>query len=662
MERRGILFAHAILTLCESQITHVGLADVIGMDSAARSRAAGPTVVVCGLLCLIFAVVAWSAIRGKSATWDEPTHALTGWLMLHRGDYRLSPDVPPLWEYWIALPTSANAIHFDDHSTIYRKFAAKVDLFLWSVQTLYHTTGNDAIALVNRGRFMALMLGVMLAGLIGKWAWDLRGPVAAGAATFVFILDPNILGHAPLVKNDIAFALLYTATAYAVWRAGRRLTWTNALAVCVLTAAALGVKLSGLLLGPVLVIAFVARAVDSEPWPVLGRMLTRRSHKLAAAAGICIGAAIFTYVGIWASYGFRYAAGPDGMLARQYVTMRHTIEVLSKTTTGPAKTPLVEWHEPLSTKAVLFIEEHHLLPQAWTGGFLLTQEGDLYRGGFLWGDTYVGGRWWYFPLAALFKSPLAEIAAVILSACVIGAALRRGILGKFFNRWAVIAIGVPTFFYVVAILTANLNIGLRHAFPIYPFVFIGVGVAAAHAWNAGVVRPWDGTTGRFVILLLGAMLAAETAAAFPDYIAFFNVAFARNRLTLLSDSNLDWGQDLPLLAAWQKQHPDTILYLDYFGICEPAAYGIRYFNVPGGNMFERRPVLPTKAGVFAVSATELQQAYRADPRGSFSVLFTDAQPEEILGHTIYLFKYDPAEMCGQLPSQNQSSLTRLPSD
>src|ERR1700722_377526 len=158
--------------------------------------------ILCGLLCVVFAVTAWCGVRTKSATWDEPSHAASGWLMVWRHDYRLSPDVPPLWEYWIALSAGPDALRFDASSFSYRTIRGRDDLYRWCVNTLYRTPGNDGIALVARGRAMALILAVALAIVIARWTWRIGGPIAAVAATFLYCLDPNFLGLGPLVKND----------------------------------------------------------------------------------------------------------------------------------------------------------------------------------------------------------------------------------------------------------------------------------------------------------------------------------------------------------------------------------------------------------------------------------------------------------------------------
>jgi hypothetical protein len=182
-------------------------------------------------------------------------------------------------------------------------------------------------------------------------------------------------------------------------------------------------------------------------------------------------------------------------------------------------------------------------------------------------------------------------------------------------------------------MAGNLNIGLRHVFPVLPFVDVAVGVGLAQVWNNRRLR--------LVVILLGVGLATETLAAYPDLISFFNVFSGGERggIRLLGDSNLDWGQDLPLLAEWQRGHPDVPLYLDYFGTCNPAAYGIRYINVPGGYVYGPAPGRAELPGVAAVSATKLQGLFGIDPRYDFARRFVGRKPVEVLGGTIYLYSY-----------------------
>jgi 4-amino-4-deoxy-L-arabinose transferase-like glycosyltransferase len=86
--------------------------------------------------------------------------------------------------------------------------------------------------------------------MIAWWSWQLAGVWAAIFATTLFAFDPNFLAHGPLVKNDVLITLLMTTMLIAVWRFGRRGTLPALAGMTVACAAAVNVKFSGLLLGP----------------------------------------------------------------------------------------------------------------------------------------------------------------------------------------------------------------------------------------------------------------------------------------------------------------------------------------------------------------------------------------------------------------------------
>ena len=607
------------------------------MDGRPQARLAAA---VCGGLCAVFAFVAWSAASGKSATADEPEHAVTGWFDLWRGDYRLVPDMPPLWEDWIALAMGPRGLQFDlskPEFADYYTIRNRREIIPWDIRLLYRTPANNGIEVVRRGRIMALVLGVALAVLIGCWAGRLGGPVAAVAATFIYCWDPNFLGHAALVKNDVAIALLYLATVYALWQCGRALTVPAVAALVVLVAAAILTKYSGLMLGPVMLIVLTLRALDGAPWMILGRAVVRRRRKLAAVLVICLLTALFWWGAIWAMYDFRFDAGPDGLqldLSRFLTSVRNG-ELFNQLHAQPTPEQIAAWVPPLSTRAVLFADSHHLLPQAWVAGFIMTQSGLEARLCFLNGRFYNGGQWDYFPFAAFYKAPLATILAVALAAWIGFKSLRGGLLKSQTARWTAIAMFVPATLYAASVLMSNVNIGLRLIFPIYPIVFIGVGVAVARAWRFGRAM-------RAFIVLLAVGLIAETAAAYPNFINFFGIACGGSQAgySLLSDSNLDWGQDLPALAQWQSAHPDVPLYLDYFGHCDPAAYGIRYFNLPGGYEFGPPPTTPAGPCEIAVSATHLKLLQAYDNPPAWFARIRRREPEANLNGTIFLFKVE----------------------
>jgi energy-converting hydrogenase Eha subunit C len=250
------------------------------------------------------------------------------------------------------------------------------------------------------------------------------------------------------------------------------------------------------------------------------------------------------------------------------------------------------------------------------------------RQAFLLSETRSTGWWYYFPLALVFKLPLTTIAALLIAA--ITAARRRP-----FERTDAIsflAVGVIAAGYFAVAMGSNLNIGVRHVMPLLPIAYVAAVVLITRA-----LSPRHGVV---ATALIAAALLLELLPQWPDFLPFFNAASGGSRggVRLLSDSNLDWGQDLPLLKRWQDAHPDVKLYLCYFGAVPPEAYGIRYTNLPGGH-WTAPPQPPTTPGVLAVSATKLQGMYL--PKGMENAYrpLLHRQPRDIVGTTIYLYDY-----------------------
>ncbi len=208
------------------------------------------------------------------------------------------------------------------------------------------------------------------------------------------------------------------------------------------------------------------------------------------------------------------------------------------------------------------------------------------------------------------------------------------------TRWLILCLALPPVIYLAAAMKSNLNLGLRHILPIYPAIYISLGLAGAHLLQ----RDLRMAKRVFAAVLLG--LGAEALLTFPNYIAFFNIAAGGSRegIHLLGDSNLDWGQDLKLLAAWQQQHPDQPLYLIYFGLADPWAYGIKYINFPGGYKFGPQYEVRNDPGVLAVSATMLQGIYADENYRKIYTTIGKLTPFEVLGGTIYLYHWPPSEL------------------
>ena len=586
----------------------------------------------CLALLAIFWACSWAASREKSPTYDEPLKATAVWTQRYMADYRVSPEDPPLWYSIPALAYSPNSITIDASDFLWRSLPSMPsNRWTWSGRTLFNTRGNDGQEIVQKARGLMVFFGLALGMLIAIWAWQLGGWIAAIAALMIYVFDPNFLAHAPLIKSDVALAMFYLGTFWAVWLVGRRVTWTRLISF-VFPAAVGCVKFSGLLALCIVIALLLLRALLSESWPCFGRDLGSRLPRLLAAMVLSLLCVLAAWATIWATYHFRYSATPDPTIQLDTGIWLKQLENLEREQ-NPDAYKTKPWTAPLSVKAALFAETKHLLPQAYCNGFVAIVSSLVGNATFLCGKINLTGWWYYFPCALVFKSPLATLLAMAVAPLALFSSLRFGREQSSRTSWSVVCLLLPPSVFLGLAMAGRCQIGLRHILCVFPFLFIALGLALTQIWK-GWKRP-----GQYAIVILGLALVAESLWAYPNYLAFFNVAAggARGGFKLLSDSNLDWGQDLLAVQKWQKAHPQDRLYLAYFGMADPAFYGIKYINIPGG--FGPSYQLMSEPGVMAVSATVLQGTY-ANPRlRDFYEKYRTARPREVLEGTIYLFDY-----------------------
>ena len=595
----------------------------------------------CAALLATYAAVAWSAAGRMSPTFDEPYHALSAWVQLHRHDYRIDNEDPPGWQYWASLPNGRSALSADFADPHWQHMGGDInDQWVWLAKTLYRTPGNDPTRLITRARAMMLVVAVALGIGIAGWAWRLGGPVAAVVATAAFALDPNFLAHGPLMKNDVAASAAWLGVAWGLWDVGRRVTPGSVLRLLGLCAVPLCVKYSGLLIAILVPASLFIRAMIRTPWHVRGRPLATRGSRLLVAAALVGLVAATAVVTVWAEYGLRYRSGP-ALADRLDLSPLVERAVDNERLVHPSRTP-----PGPAVRAALFVADHHLLPQPFVAGFLFTYAESLVRPAYLLGQVSLTGWWYYFPFAMAVKAPVATLAAVGVVA-VLAIRRRRRRRGAqpsdAATRWAVVSLALPVVIYLASAMSSNLNIGLRHVLPAYPPAFVALGCVAAAA-----VRRRPRAARRFVVALVTG-LAFETAFAFPRYVNFFNAPArlaSRDGHDLLGDSNLDWGQGLLALADWQRRHPADPLYLSYFGLTGPRSFGIRYTPIPGRMATDPIPPAfpdPRRPAWLAISISHLQLAdTQPEPLRSWYRRWAARTPTQVVGGSIYIYRYDPA--------------------
>ena len=543
------------------------------------------TAALTALLLALYAWAGWSASLGKSPAFDESAHLTAGYSYWKFNDYRLQPENGNLPQRWAGLALLPLAPRLDPREDPY--YWSKADV--WHIaQRMLYETGNPPGLLLAAGRGAMVLWGVACGLLVFFWARRLWGDAGALLSLALCAGSATMLAHGPMVTSDMTAAFCLLAATGAFWSHLEKPGKGRLALSLLLTGLAAIAKFSFLLLPPIyaLLLAwhFLTRPAAVAPRPPVHLVILRLSGLVAAHAA----AAVFV---VWAAFGFRYQAVAPGM--------------------PPAADLYIAWNElippqGLRREVLLALKEYHLLPEAYAHGLAYVLRASEARGAFAAGQHSSTGWWWFFPYAFLLKSSLAELAAL---AAVSILATRRWLQSRGAHAFADLRRLAPLLalvaVYGCASVTSNLNIGHRHILILYLPLFIVAGLllkpGAARLWRVGAA-----------VLLFGQGI--EACRSYPCYLAYFNplAGSADNRWKHLVDSSLDWGQELPALAAWlrQNQRGQEPVYLSYFGVGDPRHEGI--VAVPFAPYFALWSELrlhPLKPGLYCVSATVLQDTY-----------------------------------------------------
>ena len=127
----------------------------------------------------------------------------------------------------------------------------------------------------------------------------------------------------------------------------------------------------------------------------------------------------------------------------------------------------------------------------------------------------------------------------------------------------------------------------------------------------------------------------------PHQLAYFNelVGGPAAGPRYLSDSNIDWGQDLLGVKEYMERSGLPMIYLGYFSNPPPAALGIRYQYVPSFGALERpgTDVLPvgTPGEVLAISVCTLQAVHFQNK--DLYAWLAGREPIARIGYSIYVY-------------------------
>jgi len=240
---------------------------------------------------------------------------------------------------------------------------------------------------------------------------------------------------------------------------------------------------------------------------------------------------------------------------------------------------------------------------------------------YLLGQRSNEGWWHYFGVTYLLKTPAITLVLLILTLVYL----------SLYRKWRqTVYFWLPAVILFVAASYSRLNIGYRHILPIVPLVWLLISETVPF-WRQQRVYLLLLT---FVLLIYAAIALRQS----PNFLAYFNelIGGSTKGYLYLGDSNIDWGQDLKLLADFAEDIPIDKLYISYFGPSDPVYYGLNESRLVDdkGQPVGFAPGNPAP-GLYAISVNHLQGTTEIEP--NLFDWFRRKKPVDNLGYSIMIF-------------------------
>ena len=460
-------------------------------------------------MLVAFLVVSLLLLSRKGLFIDDSMHIPAGYSYLLTHDYRLNQEHPPLIKLLSGVGIWRLHPQFPFDSPGWQQAATPEDPEDGMVkieEAFFAANAKQFEQIAWYGRLPVLIIPLLLFVTVWWFTRQLFGAVAGVIAVFLLATEPNIIGNAIVVQNDVAsaFALLLFVIAVksflACATARRAVVIRRALVLGVALGVALVTKYSLVVLAPVTLVILIVWATS--------QLIRKKSRFLSVA--LCFSLVFLTaYLILIAFYSFHV----DGV---------------------------------------------DLLPRYFVYGIdMVVQDSREGRPAFLFGQISDTGWWYYFPVAFALKTTIAFLVAScggFVWACV--QVFRRKLAIRY-RRHVLFYAVLPGVLYLGLTMTSHLNIGVRHLLPMFPFAAIlGAGFISAIVMFA-FERNRPLTIAVAILALLPFLLIAIST--YPNYLTYFSplAGGTDHGWQNLSDSNVETGQEVKTLAAYLKAHGEN---------------------------------------------------------------------------------------------------------
>lgn len=543
------------------------------------------TYFIAASLLLTLFLTALFSMRSASLTFDELAHIPAGYSYLTQRDYRINPEHPPLLKDLSAVPLLFKNLNFPKESAVWTQEESAPP---WWVQfdlgtEFLYKSGNNPADIIFWARLPMVLLVIFLAWFLFRWARKLGGNLVGLGALTLLALSPNFIAHGSLVTTDMGASLGVVLSLYFWLNFLKDTKWTNVFWAGVFFGAAMLMKFSLILLIPLFVLLTII-------YPLLsgGEKITNLKKYLLKAL---TAAAIGMFLVIWPVYQFHVAEYPADHQVRD-----------TAADLAPNKTPIAK-------NLTIWMSDKPLLrpfAQYFRGVLMATQRTSFGNTTYFMGEISADAWWYYFPVIYFVKNPLPLhlLTLIFLMGLIYKAATQKR---KAVDFKKILKENFEIFSFLLFILIywgiaikGNLNIGVRHLLPTFPFIYLLLVLGLKKIFlTAGEKKAILSA----LIFVMFAWYIFIGLSSFPHYIPYYNeiAGGTGNGYKWAVDSNYDWGQDFYRLRDFVQKNNIQKIYLDYFG-GENAAYwlGEKYI------LLNPKEIKTTPKGWIAVSLNQFQ--------------------------------------------------------
>lgn len=561
-------------------------------------------ILVCLLLALLTAPLVFETLN-DAPTYDEPANMSAAYDYAYRNDFRIYPDNPPLVKLLagVTLFPIGNTLRFPATASAYTQSGA-FNHYAVGTDFLFHS-GNDPEYITTRTRTIPIFFSIATGILLYFFAQRLYGKTAGLTVLALWSLDPNVRGHGHILAFDIPLTFFSLLLFY----------------LTLLPFKIRPLKVAGIAI--VITLGLLTKFTFAFVFLLWGIwfVVSAKRKALTLLKTIGFGALSFCFLwffGLTTGYHvktFDYDSVPL-VASANHALSNNVIWSMLRTV------PLPYWYKT----GMQVMHTHNILSQP----------------AMLLGQVHAKNDWWYyFPVSFLLKTPISTFLLIVFSFVM---AIKNKMSKK---KMFPFVIGFS--FMICMMVFSHINNTFRYLFPSYAFFILGAsGIASDRIRNheLGIREKWKNSPQTFFIISCFCYLSITSLFSFPYDLSYTNelTGIPPQGHKYLSDSEIDWGQDLKRLAAWLREHnlQNETITLSYLGTADPAWYGIRYKPLLFSDLDALQGILAISVGNLTLGDWQVT-SIKEYTEGRISAPLDELRkrkPDAVIGKSIFVFRFN----------------------